>query len=307
MGVSTAQNHVICQSYTCPACADAIVHSGGTPVIVDVETETFSLSLDAVECALEKDSNIVGILVVSCYGIPGRDLHAIRRLCDKRHLWLLEDNCESYGAESAGVPVGCIGEMSVLSVRSEKLIGAGEGGAIMSNNRDLINRARWWCSRAAAQSGRLWEKYFHEAVGQNYLMPELVAAVALAGAESLPNVIAKKREINSWYRQHFSQCQTPTSADQGVFWINAVRLPIPAEAVGMELIRRCPGIEIRPGFYPLHQQPPFGECSRNQSCPNAETLFKHVICLPSSVRLAREDVEYICKNLQDVIAEIKAG
>ena len=121
------------------------------------------MSLEAVKAALESDKwgdDVVGVSIVSCYGVPARDTLEIAKLCKARGLWLLEDVAESYGAlfqvdNGTQVPVGSIGDMAAMSIRSEKMVGCGEGGVIVSNTQALVDKARWWCSRAPTQGKRL--------------------------------------------------------------------------------------------------------------------------------------------------------
>lgn len=135
----------------------------GTPLICDVEEHTFGLSLAAVEAALASPkwgTAIVGVCIVSCYGVPARDTVAIAKLCTARGLWLVEDVAESYGAQLQAadgtvVPVGSIGDIAAMSIRSEKMVGCGEGGIIVSKTQSLVDKARWWCSRAPTQGEHL--------------------------------------------------------------------------------------------------------------------------------------------------------
>merc|ERR1711981_917566 len=82
--------------------------------------------------------------------------------------------------------VGSQSTMSVISVRSEKMVGVGEGGAILSKDAALVSKARWWCSRAPVRGCGLWRVYEHEQAGQNFRLPEVLGAVGLAAVENLP-------------------------------------------------------------------------------------------------------------------------
>ncbi|CAE7212042.1 perA, partial [Symbiodinium necroappetens] len=159
------------------ACADAIVHAGGRPIPIDCDLDSYGLSLEAVRSGLEANKGVVGIVIAPCYGVPARDFGAIQALCKEKGLWLCEDACESYGAScnvrGFRVPVGSMATLSVVSVRSEKMIGVGEGGAILGNDATLVARAKWWCSRAPCRGVGLWRVYEHDAVGQNFRMPEM--------------------------------------------------------------------------------------------------------------------------------------
>ncbi|CAK9004296.1 Deoxynucleoside triphosphate triphosphohydrolase SAMHD1 (dNTPase) [Durusdinium trenchii] len=179
LGVSEPTHHVLVPAFTCAACADAIVHAGGRPIPIDCDLESYGVSLEAVQTGLA-DKNVVGIVIAPCYGVPARDFAAIQALCKERGLWLCEDACESYGAScnvrGFKVPVGSLATLSVVSVRSEKMIGVGEGGAILGNDATLVARAKWWCSRAPCRGVGLWRVYEHDAVGQNFRMPEMPGA-----------------------------------------------------------------------------------------------------------------------------------
>jgi perosamine synthetase len=320
LGVTAPNHHVLCPSFTCAACADAVVHAGGTPIPVDCELDTFGLSFDAVKAAIESDSDVVGVVVAPCYGVPARDYLAIAQLCKSKGLWICEDNCETYGATMLGpdgpVPVGSLGTMCVVSVRSEKMIGVGEGGAILSNDTMLVSKARWWCSRAPCRGGGLWRVYEHEGIGQNFRLPEMLAAVGCGAAEMLPLMIERKRAIHTWYQKYLQgaefeglklQC-TGAPEDRPVWWLNTVLLPVgsePAETVGMRLMATNPHIEIRPGFFPLQQMEIFKHPTLAQPCPNSDALFERLLCLPSSHQLQEGDIKNICTALAAAIKEGK--
>lgn len=319
LGVTAPNHHVLCPSFTCAACADAVVHAGGTPIPVDCELDTFGLSFDAVKAALESDPDVVGVVVAPCYGVPARDYLSIAQLCRSKGLWICEDNCETYGATMQGpdgpVPVGSLGTMCVVSVRSEKMIGVGEGGAILSNDTMLVSKARWWCSRAPCRGGGLWRVYEHEGIGQNFRLPEMLAAVGCGAAEMLPLMIERKRAIHSWYEKYMQgaefeglKLQSSTPEDRPVWWLNSVLLPEgsePAETVGMRLMKSNPHIEIRPGFFPLQQMEIFKHPTLAQPCPNSDLLFDRLLCLPSSHQLQEHDIQSICSALAAAIKEGK--
>lgn len=218
--------------------------------------------------------------------------------------------------------------MSVISVRSEKMVGVGEGGAILSKDGALVSKARWWCSRAPVRGCGLWRVYEHEAVGQNYRLPELLGAVGLAATENLPVMIARKRQIHAWYQEGLSELsetlefQRAKLTDEPVWWLNSLRIRPEiveqvfeaspsrardlgnlAEAVGMQLMGKHPHIEIRPAFFPLHKIAIFSETA--QPCPNADLVYESLLCVPSSAQLTRDDVMEVCaavkESLQNVI------
>mmetsp|Transcript_35350 Transcript_35350/g.82616 ORF Transcript_35350/g.82616 Transcript_35350/m.82616 type:complete len:724 (+) Transcript_35350:90-2261(+) len=321
LGVCAPSNHVLVPAFTCSACGDAVVHAGGTPIPVDCELDSYGVSAQAVLEALERDPQVVGIVVAPCYGVPLRDYNEIQAICKDRGLWLCEDACESYGAsqttpEGIQVPLGSKSTITVVSVRSEKMIGVGEGGAILSNDVPLVTKARWWCSRAPARGGTLWRVYEHEAIGQNFRLPEMLAAIGCAAGEMFPVTVERKRAIHAWYEAKFAstpelsglKLQVTSKGDDPVWWINTAVLPegYSAEEMGMKLMKQYPDIEIRPGFFPLDTMEIF-KSKMVVPCKNAELLYKRLIALPSSVHLQEQDVERVVKALAVVITELKEG
>jgi len=315
LGVENKEHHVIVPTYTCSACADAVVHAGGEPIAVDCELDTFGLSFDAVKACLDDDTKVVGIVMAPCYGIPCRDYHKIATLCAERKVFICEDNCEAFGASMRAsensdklVPVGSCGSMSVISVRSEKMVGVGEGGAVMSRDGSLVNQARWWCARAPTRGVGLWRVYEHDAIGQNYRLPEMLAAVGLASAEALPANIDRKTRIHELYAEGFAgsglRLQHPDPRDKPVWWLNAVMLPsdcgFTAEQLGLGIMEDHPEIEVRPAFFPLHTMAPFK--AHGRPCPNAEEVYQRLFCLPSSAQLEDADIRHIVAS---VLAQVK--
>lgn len=320
LGVSDASHHVLVPSFTCAACADAIVHAGGRPIPIDCELESFGVSLEAVQRGLENDKDVVGVVLAPCYGVPCRDFLEIVALCKEKGLWICEDACESYGAAvsvpteadmTRKVPLGSMSTLCVISVRSEKMIGVGEGGAILGNDTTLVARAKWWCSRAPSRGAGLWRVYKHDAVGQNFRLPEMLAAVGSAAAEMLPLMKERKTNIHRWYEEGIAarpalqgiRLQKANPGDVAVWWINAALLPegLNGEKVGMQLMKDYPDIEIRPGFYPLNTMEIF-KSPWVGSCPNAELLYQRLVCLPSSNLLTKEDIERVCDALAASVA-----
>lgn len=324
LGVSDPSHHVLVPAFTCAACADAVVHAGGRPIPIDCEMDSYAISLEAVRRALDSDQDVVGVVIAPCYGVPARDFSEVLALCRERGLWLCEDACESYGAVKAmppghdgpaKVPVGALATLSVVSIRSEKMVGVGEGGAILGNDPTLVARAKWWCSRAPSRGVGLWRVYEHDAVGQNFRLPEMLAAIGSAAAEMLPTMVERKRKIHGWYEKCFAgspvlqaiKLQKESSGDESVWWITAALLPdgLSGEKVGMQLMKECPDIEIRPGFFPLGKMGIF-KSEWAQPCPNAEALYHGMVCLPSSNQLLEADVERVCGALEEAIGQVRA-
>merc|ERR1719215_1885668 len=116
LGVSDPSHHVLVPSFTCAACADAVVHAGGRPIPIDCDIDSWGVSAEAVRRSLASNKNVVGVVVAPCYGVPARDFYEVFMLCKERGLWLCEDACESYGAMQS-IP-GTDGQRSKVRVGS---------------------------------------------------------------------------------------------------------------------------------------------------------------------------------------------
>jgi len=134
----------------------------------------------------------------------------------------------------------------------------------------------------------------------------MLAAIGCASAEMLPTMIERKQRVHDWYAKAFAnhpilktiQLQKEAPCDESVWWINAALLPegMSGEEVGMRLMQDFPDVEIRPGFFPLNMMKIF-KSKWSHDCPNAEVLYRRLICLPSSHQLLHADVARICSAL----------
>jgi len=305
-------DRVIIPNFTCSGDATAVIQTGAEPVIVDVEKETYGLDANAVEDALREHNNIKAIIPIHIYGIPCRDFKKILALAKKYKVKVLEDACESHGAKVDGKMTGSFGDMSVYSIRSEKMMGVGEGGFVLSNNTKLHDRAHYFATRACdfdiKRDG--WQgRYNYKEVGMNYKLPHLLGAVGLAQFENLNEIIKRKVAVAKRYRKLLKNnkniiFQSVPDNTNPVYWVNAFILPNHTKEevteIGNKLLKK--GIEIRPGFTPLGN---LDYATRfaygNQS--NGQYLFEHMIVIPSSVYLADNNLKQV-KEIVDIINEV---
>ena len=304
MGVGKGDTVVI-PNYTCAGCATSVAQCGATPVIMDVEPETFGLDADILEEVLEEISPKV-VMPVHVYGFPARDIERIARLCKEQNILLLEDCSEAHSAQIGDRCVGTFGDIATFSVRSEKMIGVGEGGLILTDNQDLIDKAYYWASRAApfrTKNDPYWKAYIYTDIGMNYLMPHLLGAVGHAQIENFDEILSRKRAVGMAYQRLLSDAkgirlQKLIEHHNPVFWLNMVifeQLTTDSvRQIGNKLIEK--GIEIRPGFWPLGNQQLFQSMSWGKQDVGTY-IFEHGIILPSSVYLADND----CQAVNEIV------
>lgn len=296
---------VVIPNYTCAGDITPVIQCGAEPVIIDVEKDTFGMDSEKLK-DLIKYEKPKAVILVHVYGFPARDTEKIAELCKENNILLVEDCCEAHNARVGGKTLGTFGDISVFSLRSEKMIGVGEGGMILTNNEQLKENAHYWASRAAPfrrSQDPYWYAYYYTDVGMNYLMPHLLGAVGHAQIENFPEILRRKKEVGKTYQELLSnfkeiEIQKKFEGSDPVFWLNMVLFKNKNEEqvheIGKKLMEK--GVEIRPGFWPLGDLPPFKRFTYgNQEV--GHWIFEHGVVLPSSVYLADEN----CKGVREVV------
>lgn len=295
---------VICPSLTFVASANAIAHCGAVPAFVDAEAETLGLDPAALEAFLEEqcerrddgafhvDSGfrIGAIMPVHIFGNPCR-VEDIAVIAEAWGIPLVEDAAESLGSFVGDIHTGRFGVAAGTSFNGNKLITTGGGGAILTDDAELADRARHVTVTAKTKGRPAWH-YHHDAVAYNYRMPNLNAAFGLAQAERLPELLDQKERLFQRWKAIFAAVDLPmvepragTTSNR---WLNAVRLP---EGTSIEdrnaLLVACEAetIYCRPIWVPMHKLPMYAACPAGP-LPVTEDMEARIVCVPSTARLA---------------------
>jgi perosamine synthetase len=316
MGVGEGDS-VVVPNYTCGSCATAVMQTNATPIIVDVDAQNFGMNVAVLEEVLQK-KNVKAVMVVHVYGFPVKNFEKIVELCKKYKVFLLEDSSEAHGSMLHGRAIGSFGDMAVFSVRSEKMIGVGEGGLVLTSNAELYEKAKFYASRAAIHckpTDPWWHKYLCDAVGMNYLLPHTLGAIGFAQVEKFPEILRRKRLIGEKYRALFAgvaglHLQEIAEGSNPCYWLNAIILDTDENTVrkiGKELMSQ--GLEIRPAFWPLADMDVFKEFAYGPQ-DKAMSIFQRLIVLPSSVKLAENNgqaVEEIVEIVKKTLKKFDLG
>ena len=293
---------VVLPNFSCGSTISSVVQCGGVPVVLDVEAETYGLDASRLESAIKKFRPKV-VQFVHVYGFPARDALLIQDLCKTYRVCLVEDASEAFGATLDNRMIGQFGDVSVFSIRSEKMIGVGEGGVIATNNTALYERIACLASRSAPfRSGGspYWAKYFYDGEGYNYLLPHLLGAVARAQIERFEaEILPAKQQVGTLYRQALASVagvslQKIAPGARPAYWLNSVRFDDLEKNEVRELgdFLMTQGIEVRSGFWPLCDMSAFrAETFGPQDI--GYQLFHRLLVLPSSYRLRKEDIAAI--------------
>jgi len=212
-------DEVILPTFTIISPAQSIITVGATPVLVDSDPLTWNMDVSLIESKIT--SKTKAILVVHIYGLPV-DMDPVLELCAKYSLFLIEDAAEMHGQTYKGKKCGSFGDISIFSFYPNKHITTGEGGMILTNNKELTERCQKLRNLAFEPNGR---RFVHEEIGWNYRMTNMQAALGLAQLENIEYHIQRKREIGLLYQEKLIELkgfQKPlhkTNYAENIYWI----------------------------------------------------------------------------------------
>ena len=294
-GVSQ-EDEVITQPLTFVATCNAIDYCGAKPIFIDVDKSTLGLSPEALQSFLQKNAIVkdrqcinknTGKIIKACipmhtFGHSCR-ISEIHEICSKYNIILIEDAAESLGSFYKGRHTGTFGSLGVLSFNGNKIITAGGGGCIITNDIKLAKRAKHLTS--TAKVSHKWE-YTHDMVGYNYRMPNLNAALLLAQLENLEVFLKNKRETALAYQDFFSDkdfhfIKEPENSKSN-YWLNTIILKDKKHRDLFLEETNSNGIGTRPIWTLMHKLAIFENC-QNGDLKNSEWLEERVINIPSSV------------------------
>jgi perosamine synthetase len=274
------------------ATASSVIRVGATPVFVDVSEDTWNISLQGIINQINERTKAV--IVVHSYGVPA-EIEAISAFCSSRGIAVIEDVAEAFNGRVRGKLLGTFGDIGTYSFFANKLITTGEGGAVTAKSQQILTRLRLLRGQGMDPLRRYW---FIEP-GFNFRLSSLPAAVGTAQLARLEEIVAKREEVESLYRNElWEDMDWPKVIDGGTRtpWIftGSVKTQSPrcvrhiAEALALQ------GYETRPVFYPLSSMPAFRlAAGKEVLSPVAHDISKRGISLPSSHLVTSQDVSKI--------------
>ena len=300
-------DYVIGSSFTFSATVNPIAYLGATPVLVDSERETWNMDPELLEEAIQVESRkskverIKAIVVAHLYGMPAR-MKEIMEVADRYGIPVVEDAAEALGSEYMGRRVGCNSKFGILSFNGNKIITTSGGGALISDDDALIERARFLATQARDPAPH----YQHSEIGYNYRMSNVVAGVGRGQLEVLDLRVRQHREFNAWYRELLKEVpgvtfQSEPSPDfYSNFWLTCIVIDPAVAGTDREKLRLAfeeARIESRPLWKPMHLQPVFAGCPAYVN-GTSEALFTNGLCLPSGSNIDEEGRERIAEVLK---------
>jgi perosamine synthetase len=270
--------------------------------------------MDVNQVAAKITPKTRAIMPVHIYGHPV-DMDPIISLAKQHSLLLIEDAAEAHGAEylsgraaSNGVWCRCggLGDISVFSFYANKLVTTGEGGMVLTNDPKIADHARSLRNLCFQRERR----FYHTELGHNFRLTNLQAAIGLAQVERMPETITKKRWMGETYSRrlkHIPSLQLPveeTWAKQ-VYWMYGLVLNESTGLNAVEFARLllAEGIETRPFFLGMHEQPVFMNMGlfRGEKYPVAERIARQGLYLPSGLTLTESQLDQVCQTVEKIL------
>jgi aminotransferase in exopolysaccharide biosynthesis len=289
---------VLVPNITFIASANAVAYTNATPVFIDVDPNTWQMDLDLVEEWLDANNSPMVKAIMP--------VHVLGNMCDmprvmdiaRRHgLHVIEDASEALGSYWKGQSAGSFGVMNVFSFNGNKIITTGGGGVIVTNDETQAKRAKHLSTQSKVDP----ETYFHDEIGFNYRLVNVLAAIGVAQMEQLPDFIKKKKAIDAYYRQHLAGVgdirfqHIPDEVDANC-WLFTFHSSKQAEVL---TALKASKIIARPFWYPMNQLPMFTHNEYVHKKDNARDIHANCLSIPSSVNLEES-------QLAEVVRVIKA-
>ena len=313
LGVKTGDT-VFCQSFTFSASANPIVYQGAIPVFIDSEKDTWNMDPNLLKTALQEAKQNgklpKAIIPVHLYGMPAKIIEIIT-IAKEYGVPVIEDAAEALGANIDKKPCGSFGKFGVLSFNGNKIITTSGGGALLSEEAELIEKARFLATQARDSAPH----YQHSHIGYNYRMSNVLAGIGRGQLEVLSDRVAARRNNFEKYKEYFAKHNHAgfniqfQDEPHGYFsnrWLTCILVdPTKNKGLTREEIRLAmdeENIETRPLWKPMHQQPVFAS-SKSYLNGVSDTLFENGLCLPSGSNLTQDEFERIFNCLDKIFSK----
>ena len=295
---------VLAPSFSFIASANAIAHCGAMPWFVDIASDSWCMCAHGLEAALRDECTLRDGQVI--HSISGRrvaaimpvyvlgnvaDMHAIRSLAQEFSIPVVADAAAAIGASYKGLPLGGLADLSIISFNGNKTITAGGGGAVVGNDRMLVDLVRHLTTTA-----RKGPDYVHDRVGFNYRMTNLQAAVGCAQLERLDEFVDCKRRIRRYYDErlagHPGARPFPRPEwTESACWLSGIVVER-TDPAAIRATLNALGVESRPFWRPIHQQAPYVDAPRRDLAVT-EAVWSKILTLPSSTGISDAELEEV--------------
>jgi dTDP-4-amino-4,6-dideoxygalactose transaminase len=297
-------DEVIASTFTFSATINPIVYLGATPILVDSEHGTWNMDPEILETAikdrLSKGKKPKAIIPVHLYGMPA-NMKEIMRIADRYEIPVIEDAAEALGSRYMDMPVGSFGKMAVLSFNGNKIITSSGGGALLSDDKELVEKARFLATQARDKAPH----YQHSQIGYNYRMSNILAGIGRGQMEVIEDRVRERRDNFFFYKtnlDHYngiSFLEEPTNSYFSNHWLTTIMIDSAKTGATREVLQqeleKC-NIESRPLWKPMHLQPVFSSFPAYLN-GTSEGHFDKGLCLPSGSNMSDNERDMVLEAI----------
>ena len=304
-------DEVLVSSFTFAASVNPIVYLGAKPILVDSESLSWNLDptllAEFLKRRAETGSIPKALVLVHLYG-QCADLDPIVELCERYDIALIEDAAEALGSTYEGKAAGTFGKCGVFSFNGNKILTTSGGGMLVSNDGDLIERAR----KLATQSRDPAPHYEHSEIGYNYRLSNLLAGVGRGQIRLLEDRVAARRRNFDFYVEQLGDLPGVKFTEEAPWgrhtrWLTTLLIDPEQFGADREAVRLAlhdDNIEARPVWKPMHLQPVFANCE-SVGGEVSEALFRNGLCLPSGSSMTEADLARVAAVVRATCGAMK--
>lgn len=305
-------DYVILPNLTFVASANSIKYLGAEPILIDADPDMWQMDLDLLEEFLENETDELGGYLI--YKKDGRRIgaimpvHILGNMCDmdrflaivkKYPLPIVEDATEALGTTYKGISAGNFSPLACFSFNGNKIISTGGGGVIVTNDEALAKQAKHLTTTAKASA----DEYYHDEVGYNYRLVNVLAAIGVAQMELLPSFIKRKKEIVDFYKKELTgvadirfQKELPEVNTNG--WLFTIQTEKQQQLLDYLNVNK---ILSRRFWMPMNKLPMYNECIYINNKDNSDYIYNTCLSIPSSTSITDEELAIVVKEIRDAI------
>jgi perosamine synthetase len=304
-----ANDYVIMNNITFVATANAIRYTGAEPILIDADPKLWQMNLDLLEAFLADDCYTEGavlrlkkdgrrIPVIMPVHVQGNifDVDRFQTIVSQYPIMVIEDSTEALGSTYKGLHAGNFGTLGNFSFNGNKIISTGGGGVIVTNDETLAKRAKHLTTTAKTDP----MEYFHDEVGYNYRLVNVLAAIGVAQMEQLPGFIERKKQIASFYKEYLTGVadigfQTILPEVEWNGWLFTIQT---AEQKRLLKTLNEQNVFCRPFWMPMNKLPMYKDCLYVSHDNHCDTIHQTCLCIPCSTSISNNELALVVDEIR---------
>ncbi len=301
-------SEIIIPAFSIISTALCVIKNNLKPILVDVDLDTWNMCPEKIIKKINKKTK--AIIITHIYGFPV-DMKKILEIAKKKNIFIIEDAAEMIGQKYKNKLCGSFGDVSTFSFYANKHITTGEGGMILTNNKQVFEKSK---SLRNLCFGNGQDRFNHEDIGWNYRLSSLQAAMGISQLKKINYLVKRKREVGKLYynqlknNKHIQIQNISSNYAKNIYWVFGVLIKpnkrFNRDIISKKLLKK--NIQTRNFFYPMHKQKIFKKLKifkKNSKFPNSEFLSKHGLYLPSGLGITNKEISYTCKVLNSILGK----